>query len=56
VIGRKEFYSIIKKQPELSVKLLWSFTQVLAGRLRKTTADLGALRGDENATLPFEEE
>lgn len=55
-IGRKEFYSIIKKQPELSVKLLWSFVQVLATRLRKTTADLGALKGDENATLPFEEE
>tara|TARA_R110002096_G_scaffold423452_2_gene630659 strand:+ start:68528 stop:69823 length:1296 start_codon:yes stop_codon:yes gene_type:complete len=56
VMGRKEFYSIIKKQPELSVKLLWSFTQVLAGRLRKTTADLGALRGDDNHTLPFDEE
>ncbi|MCP4447910.1 MAG: cyclic nucleotide-binding domain-containing protein [Myxococcales bacterium] len=56
VIGRKEFYSIIKKQPELSVKLLWSFVQELATRLRKTTADLGALKGDENATLPFEEE
>ncbi len=55
VIGRKEFYSIIKKQPELSVKLLWSFVQVLAGRLRKTTADLGALRGGDAPTL-FDEE
>lgn len=55
-IGRKEFYGIIKKQPELSVKLLWSFVQVLATRLRKTTADLGALRGDSDITLPFEEE
>jgi hypothetical protein len=44
-IRRKEFYSIIKKEPTLSVKLLWSFVQVLAERLRKTTADLsGALR------------
>lgn len=46
-IHRKDFYAIIKKQPELSVKLLWSFVQVLADRLRKTTADLsGALKGD----------
>jgi serine/threonine protein phosphatase PrpC len=44
-IRRKDFYSIIKKEPSLSVKLLWSFVQVLANRLRKTTADLsGALR------------
>jgi serine/threonine protein phosphatase PrpC len=46
-INRKDFYSIIKKEPELSVKLLWSFVQVLAERLRKTTADLsGALKGE----------
>jgi CRP-like cAMP-binding protein len=44
-IRRKDFYAIIKKEPSLSVKLLWSFVQVLAERLRKTTADLsGALR------------
>ena len=43
-IERKDFYNIIKKQPELSVKLLWSFTQVLAERLRKTTADLSGAR------------
>jgi PPM family protein phosphatase len=47
LIRRKEFYAIIKKEPSLSVKLLWSFVQVLAERLRKTTADLsGALRGE----------
>ena len=51
-INRKEFYSIIKKEPTLSVKLLWSFVQVLGSRLRKTTADLsGALRGE---TAPLE--
>ncbi|MNC98624.1 hypothetical protein D3C83_166490 [compost metagenome] len=48
LIRRKEFYAIIKKEPSLSVKLLWSFVQVLAERLRKTTADLsGALRGEQ---------
>ncbi|HUS67551.1 MAG TPA: Stp1/IreP family PP2C-type Ser/Thr phosphatase [Kofleriaceae bacterium] len=48
LIRRKDFYAIIKKEPSLSVKLLWSFVQVLAERLRKTTADLsGALRGEK---------
>jgi serine/threonine protein phosphatase PrpC len=51
LIRRKDFYAIIKKEPSLSVKLLWSFVQVLAERLRKTTADLsGALRGDKPGT------
>ncbi len=46
-IRRSEFYNIIKKEPTLSVKLLWSFVQVLAARLRKTTADLSdALQGE----------
>lgn len=45
-IRRKDFYAIIKKEAPLAVKLLWSFVQVLADRLRKTTADLsGALQG-----------
>jgi serine/threonine protein phosphatase PrpC len=39
-IKRPEFYDIIKKEPELAVKLLWSFIQVLSDRLRKTTSDL----------------
>ena len=47
LIRRKDFYAIIKKEPSLAVKLLWSFVQVLAARLRKTTADLsGALQGE----------
>ena len=51
-IRRKEFYSIIKKEPTLSVKLLWSFVQVLAERLRKTTADLsGALRNQSESDV-----
>jgi serine/threonine protein phosphatase PrpC len=43
-IKRKDFYEIVKKEPGLSVKLLWSFVQVLAQRLRKTTADLSGAR------------
>jgi PPM family protein phosphatase len=45
-VRRKDFYAIIKKEPTLATKLLWSFVQVLAVRLRKTTADLSdALQG-----------
>ena len=31
-LRRREFYQIIRKDPQLSVKLLWSFVQVLADR------------------------
>lgn len=55
-INRSDFYGIIKKEPELSVKLLWSFVQVLAERLRKTTADLsGARSKDSDPGTPFNE-
>jgi serine/threonine protein phosphatase PrpC len=49
VIQRKHFYDIIKREPASAVKLLWSFVQVLGGRLRKTTSDLSdALHGDKH--------
>ncbi len=52
MIRRKDFYDIIRKEPELAVKLLWSFVQVLGARLRKTTSDLSdALHGDKHSTL-----
>jgi serine/threonine protein phosphatase PrpC len=44
VLGRREFNEIIRNEQRLSVKLLWSFVQVLAQRLRKTTADLTGAR------------
>src|SRR3954469_7497791 len=44
LLKRRDFYEIIRKEPQLSVKLLWAFTQVLADRLRKTTADLSGAR------------
>ena len=48
-VRRKDFYEIIKKEPELATKLLWSFVQVLGARLRKTTSDLSdALHGDKH--------
>jgi len=52
VMRRKDFYDIIRKEPELAVKLLWSFVQVLGVRLRKTTSDLSdALHGERPSTL-----
>ena len=51
VVRRKDFYDIIRKEPDLAVKLLWSFVQVLGTRLRKTTSDLSdALHGERLAT------
>lgn len=44
VLRRREFNDIIRNEQRLSVKLLWSFVQVLAQRLRKTTADLTGAR------------
>jgi serine/threonine protein phosphatase PrpC len=48
-IARKDFNEIIRKEPTLATKLLWSFVQVLAERLRKTTADLSGARLAERA-------
>jgi len=44
VLRRHEFNDIIRHEPRQSVKLLRSFVQVLAQRLRKTTADLTGAR------------
>jgi serine/threonine protein phosphatase PrpC len=48
-LKRRDFYEIISKEPQLSVKLLWAFTQVLAERLRKTTAELSGARLEAGA-------
>ncbi|HVZ72097.1 MAG TPA: Stp1/IreP family PP2C-type Ser/Thr phosphatase [Polyangia bacterium] len=48
-LKRSDFYEIIRKEPQLSVKLLWAFTQVLADRLRKTTEELSGARLEAGA-------
>lgn len=50
VVRRSDFFKIIRNQPQISVKILWSLVQVLARRLRKTTADLSDARME--ASLP----
>jgi serine/threonine protein phosphatase PrpC/CRP-like cAMP-binding protein len=49
VLRRRDFYEIIRKEPVLATKLLWSFVQVLTERLRKTTEDLSGARLAEQA-------
>jgi CRP-like cAMP-binding protein len=49
VLRRRDFYEIIRKEPVLATKLLWSFVQVLTERLRKTTAELSGARLEAQA-------
>jgi serine/threonine protein phosphatase PrpC len=49
LLRRREFYEIIRKEPALATKLLWSFVQVLTERLRKTTAELSGARLEAQA-------
>jgi serine/threonine protein phosphatase PrpC len=46
VLRRRDFNDLIRNFPRMSVKLLWSFVQVLAQRLRKTNADLAGARNE----------
>ena len=44
VIPREGFYSLLRSEHELGMKLLWQFTGVLSDRLADTTRDLGLSR------------
>jgi serine/threonine protein phosphatase PrpC/CRP-like cAMP-binding protein len=50
VLPRRKFYLLLRKEPQLAVKLLWNFLQVLSGRLRQANETL-KVRG-----LPYEAE
>ena len=49
LLRRREFYEVLRKEPALATKLLWSFLQVLSDRLRKTTAELSGARLEAQA-------
>jgi PPM family protein phosphatase len=53
VLQRKDFYDLVRREPQAAVKMLWRFVTVLAARLRKTTTDLSdalhALHGDNRS-------
>lgn len=56
VVQRRSFYTLIRKEPVLAVKLLWSFVQVLSRRLRETNEQLsGARSALESRDIPFME-
>ena len=40
MMQRKDFFWIIRKEPIIASKLLWSFVQVLSNRLRETNEAL----------------
>ncbi len=57
VLARPDLMSLMRKEPVLAVKLLWSFVQVLSERLRSTNAELSEARQELlNASVqPFAE-
>jgi len=59
VIARAELMQLMKREPILAVKLLWSFVQVLSDRLRATNNELSEIRQElaaAQAVRPFAEE
>jgi len=59
VIVRAELMQLMKREPILAVKLLWSFVQVLSDRLRATNNELSEVRQElaaAHAVQPFAEE
>jgi serine/threonine protein phosphatase PrpC len=55
VVQRRSFYTLIRKEPVLAVKLLWSFVQVLSRRLRETNEQLSGARAqiEGKQEVPF---
>jgi serine/threonine protein phosphatase PrpC len=55
VLQRRDFYNLIRKEPVLAVKLLWSFVQVLSYRLRETNDQLSGARSalEGKQEVPF---
>ena len=54
-LSRKAFYQLVRTEPVLSSKLLWSFVQVLSHRLRATNEALSDARSEAAALPPFAE-
>jgi serine/threonine protein phosphatase PrpC/CRP-like cAMP-binding protein len=44
VLGRREFFDLVRKDHDVAVKLLWAFLGVLTERLRNTSRELGDAR------------
>jgi serine/threonine protein phosphatase PrpC len=46
-ISRPDFFQLIRNEPPLATKLLWSFLQVLSDRLRTTSEELSDAREED---------
>ena len=58
-IARGDLMQLMKREPLLAVKMLWSFVQVLSDRLRATNDELSEARQElasAQAGSPFTEE
>lgn len=53
-IARTDFFQIIRNEPQLATKLLWSFLQVLSERLRNTSQELSGVRTESIEDLTEE--
>ena len=49
VMRREEFFGVIRSEPIIATKLLWSFVQVLSGRLRETNEALQGAKKELSA-------
>ncbi|MEM6532854.1 MAG: Stp1/IreP family PP2C-type Ser/Thr phosphatase [Myxococcota bacterium] len=54
VMRRDEFFSLIRAEPVIATKLLWSFVQVMSGRLRETNEQLQGARAELTSPEDFE--
>jgi len=54
MMNRSEFFQIIRNEPPLATKLLWSFLQVLTNRLRSTNQELSDARDTQVEDLTEE--
>ena len=56
VIERGDFYDLLRQNPVLSVRLLWSFCQVLNTRLRATSDELADAKGNMQVVVDDSED
>ena len=54
-LSRKSFFGLVRTEPVLSSKLLWSFVQGLSQRLRATNDALSDARTEAAGAQPFGE-
>ncbi len=52
-VGRRSLFTLMRKEKDIAVKLLWCFVQVLNQRLRATNEDLLKARGHLDAAAPL---